>query len=92
MHGQAVLVLEKKCAASWIENVIGADRVLDDRHHRSLARRRRPEKVALGRMQTMEMARPSGMKELLIVMKIKAVEIRALTAAGLSNSQDLPSP
>src|SRR3978361_1461860 len=88
----AILILEQKPAAPWVQYIIGADGIFDDRHHRSLAWRCRPEKVPLGRVQTMEMARPAGVKILLVIMKVKAVEVGALVPAGLGNPQHLATP
>ena len=68
------------------------DGILDDRHHRPLARRRRPQEVALGRMQPVQVARAPGVEELLVVVQIEAVEVGALPAVDLLDAQNLPAP
>jgi len=40
-------------------------------------------------MQAMQMPRPAGVEELLVVVQVEAVEIRTLPAAGLGNAENL---
>jgi hypothetical protein len=89
VHRQPVVILEQVAAAARIKDVIGADRVGDDCHHRPLARRRRPRKIALRGMQAVQVAGAAGVEELLVVMQIEAVEIGALAADHLLDAQDL---
>ena len=83
VNGQAVLVLEQEAAASRIEHVVRADRIGDDRHHRPLARGRRPQEIAYGRVEAVQVTRTAGVEELLVVMEIEAVEVGALPADNL---------
>jgi hypothetical protein len=48
---EAELILEQKGAAARIIDVVSADRILQDGEHNAVAGRRRPEMVALGRIE-----------------------------------------
>jgi hypothetical protein len=52
-------------------------------HHRAFARGRRPQEIALGRVEIVHVPRPSRVEELFVVVKIEAVEVNALAAFDL---------
>jgi hypothetical protein len=92
VHGQTVMMLKEKSAAAGIEHVVGADRILDDRHHRPFARRRRPQEIAFAGVQSMQVPGPAGMEKFLIVVEIETIEVRALAPGRLLDAQYLSTP
>src|SRR5215211_4477183 len=83
------MIFEEEGAAARIEHVVGADRVLDDVHHRPLPRRRGPQEMAFCRMEPVQVAGTAGVEELLVVVKIEAIEVGALAAFDLFDAQHL---
>src|SRR6185437_10733693 len=57
--------------------------------HDAIARRRRPQMVALGRVEPVHVAGPAAVKELLIIVQVEGIEIQALALADLFNAQHL---
>ncbi len=88
MQAEAVIVLEEKRVAARMQRVgAAALRHPDDRHHRIVARRIAPEKVALLRAEAVH-AREADRHLLLVVVQVVAVEVDALSVAELRDAQD----
>src|ERR1700720_4150071 len=83
VHAQTIVILEKKSGAAWIQDVIGPNSIFHNVHQLPLARRRRPKEIALGWVQPVQMTRSAGVKELLIIVQIKTIEVDTLAPLNL---------
>src|SRR6202035_230595 len=92
VHGQAVMMFKEESAAAGIKDIVGTDCILNDRHHRSFTRGRRPQEIALARVQSVQVPGPSGMEEFLVVVEIEAIEVRALAPGRLLDPKHLTPP